>query len=103
MYCNAGRALKCAAFVAAPGGASKASVLERVSKALSGKRPRAPPSGGDPSALVGGDKRCETEDDVLHIRHLPDFDGRLRARFCELLLQYLTVPYLPRMLNTGGP
>ena len=35
-----------------------------------------------------------TEDDVLHLRRLPDFDGRLRQPAAELLLQYLTVPYL---------
>jgi hypothetical protein len=57
-----------------------------------GSKPRAPPSGGDPSNLVG--QRVDTEDDVLHIRHLPDFGGRLRSRDCEMMLQYLTVPYL---------
>ncbi|KAL1495919.1 hypothetical protein AB1Y20_014561 [Prymnesium parvum] len=36
----------------------------------------------------------ENEDDVLHLRRLPDFDGRLRPHGVELLLQYLTVPYL---------
>ena len=56
------------------------------------KKPRVPPSGGDPSQLAG--ERVEDEDDVLHIRHLPDFDSRLKARDCELLLQYLTVPYI---------
>mmetsp|Transcript_15429 Transcript_15429/g.33214 ORF Transcript_15429/g.33214 Transcript_15429/m.33214 type:complete len:1344 (-) Transcript_15429:16-4047(-) len=55
-------------------------------------QPRAPPSGANPSNLVG--KEIRTEDDVLHVRHLPDFGGRLRARDCELLLQYLTAPYL---------
>jgi hypothetical protein len=35
-----------------------------------------------------------TEDDVLHVKQLPDFDGHLRARECELLLQYLTAPYM---------
>lgn len=34
------------------------------------------------------------EDDILHLRRLPDFDGRLRPHSVELLLQYLTVPYL---------
>ena len=33
-------------------------------------------------------------EDVLHIRQLPDFDRRISPRSCELLLQYLTVPYL---------
>ena len=55
-------------------------------------KPRAPPSGANPSNLVKG--TVHTEDDVLHIRNLPDFGGRLRARDCELLVQYLTVPYL---------
>ena len=31
---------------------------------------------------------------MLHLRQLPDFDGHLRASKAELLLQYLTVPYL---------
>ena len=54
--------------------------------------PRAPPSGANPSNLVG--EPITTEDDVLHIKTLPDFGGRLKARDCELLLQYLTVPYM---------
>jgi hypothetical protein len=40
--------------------------------------PRAPPSGADPSMLCG--TRIVTEDDVLHVRHLPDFEGRLNGR-----------------------
>ena len=36
----------------------------------------------------------QTEDDILHVTKLPDFGGRLRAEHCELLLQYLTAPYL---------
>ena len=36
----------------------------------------------------------DSEDDVLHLRVLPSFDGCLRPRESELLLQYLTVPYL---------
>ena len=35
-----------------------------------------------------------SEDDVLHIKHLPDFEGRMSQRDSELLLSYLTVPYL---------
>ena len=31
---------------------------------------------------------------MLHIKKLPDFDKSLSARSVELLLQYLTVPYL---------
>ncbi|CAM9743421.1 unnamed protein product, partial [Sphacelaria rigidula] len=30
----------------------------------------------------------------LLLQSLPDFGDRLRAHDCELLLQYLTVPYL---------
>jgi hypothetical protein len=35
-----------------------------------------------------------TEDDILHIRELSDFDGALGQRDTELLLTALTVPYL---------
>ena len=56
------------------------------------KKPRKPPSGGDPSNLV--DEDVKTEEDILHVRHLPNFDGRLAGRNSELLLQYLTAPYL---------
>jgi hypothetical protein len=54
--------------------------------------PRAAPSMADPSFLLG--KRITCEDDVLHVQKLPDFDGRVNSRSCELLLQYLTAPYL---------
>lgn len=57
-----------------------------------GRLPRAPPSKGDPSVLVG--QKVYTEEDVLFVRHLPDFDGMLNARDCELLVTYLTAPYL---------
>jgi hypothetical protein len=63
------------------------------------KRPRVPPSGGDPSQLAA--QKIESEEDVLHIRYLPDFGGRLKAADCELLLQMLTVPYIriPLVVN----
>ncbi|KAF8819140.1 EF hand domain-containing protein, partial [Cardiosporidium cionae] len=51
------------------------------------------PSAADPSHLVEG-HRIDTEDDVLHIKTLPNFDGRLSQYDSELLLQYLTAPYL---------
>ena len=54
--------------------------------------PRAPPSMADPSFLLG--QPIKNEEDILHIRKLPDFDKSLSARNAELLLQYLTVPYL---------
>ena len=53
---------------------------------------RAPPSMADPSFLLG--QKVKNEDDVLHVRELPNFGGRINARACELLLQYLTAPYL---------
>lgn len=31
---------------------------------------------------------------MLHVRHLPDFDGRLSGHHSELLVSYLTAPYL---------
>ena len=36
----------------------------------------------------------QSEDDVLHVRQLPSFDERLRQHEAELVLQYLTVPYV---------
>ena len=42
--------------------------------------------------LVGA--RVETEEDVLHVRHLPDFGGHLNGRDSELMLSYLTAPYI---------
>ena len=55
-------------------------------------RPRAPPSGANPSNLA--QTAIVSEDDVLHVRTLPDFGGRMGARDCELLLTYLTAPYI---------
>ena len=59
---------------------------------FTGKKPRSTPSQANPSILLG--ERVDTEDDILHIRNLPDFDGTLGARDCELMLQYLTAPYM---------
>ena len=56
------------------------------------KRPRCPPSGGNPSVLAG--KRVDTEEDVLHLAKLPTFDGLLKTSESELLLTYLTAPYV---------
>ena len=63
------------------------------------KKPRSTPSQANPSILLG--ERVDTEDDILHIRNLPDFDGTLGAKDCELMLQYLTAPYMriPLLLN----
>ena len=57
-----------------------------------GKNSRAPASAADPSILAG--EKIESEDDVLHVKTLPDFGGRVNARGAELLLSYLTAPYL---------
>jgi len=66
------------------------------------KQNRAPPSAADPSALLGEVKTTvRTEDDLLHIRPLPTFNGAITQRDSELLLSYLTVPYLRIPLILG--
>ena len=73
----------------------RAAVEAGVLHKLFGKapKPRLPPSAADASALIGSP--VASEDDVLHVRHLPDFDGSLfRASDAEMLLQTLLVPYL---------
>jgi len=57
-----------------------------------GPQPRAPPSGADPSLVVGQDVR--KEDDVLHLATLPSFSELLPPSDAERLIQMLTVPYL---------
>ena len=44
---------------------------------------------------------ARTEDDVLHIQSLPSFDDQLGQRDSELLMSFLTVPYIriPLVLN----
>ena len=59
---------------------------------IKGKLPRATPSQANPSILLG--ERVDNEDDILHIRTLPDFEGSLGPKNCELMLQYLTTPYM---------
>ena len=69
--------------------------MRRVANTLGIARapiPRLPPSSADPSNLAG--ERLESEEDVLHVRHLPEFGGYLRASDAEVLLQSLLVPYL---------
>lgn len=68
------------------------SILKKIQELFSTGHPRAPPSGANPSNLVGTE--VETEDDILHIRKLPDFNGAITQQNSELLLQFLTVPYL---------
>lgn len=55
-------------------------------------RPRAGLSGANPSELLDCD--VETEEDILHVRHLPDYDGAINAQSLELLSTYLLAPYL---------
>ena len=68
------------------------SMFERMKEMFSKGTPRVPPSGANPSNLVG--KEIDVEDDVLHIKKLPDFGGYITQYKAELLIQYLTVPYL---------
>lgn len=87
-----GGKLKCAAFVKPEDLVNKGGFLTRLKGVFGLSKPRAPLSGADPSNLVG--EKVETEDDVLHIKSLPTFENRISPRQTELLLQYLTVPYL---------
>ena len=53
------------------------------------------------AGLLTAPQQAETEDDILHIKNLSTFDDSLGQRDSELLLSYLTVPYLrlPLMLT----
>jgi hypothetical protein len=51
------------------------------------------PSAALPSNLAAPHE-ISTEDDVLHIKNLPSFDGCLGQQDSEMLLSFLTVPYL---------
>ena len=82
-----GQQLKCSGFMKA--GEERRGFLSTL---FGDGKPRAPPSGANPSNLAN--EEIKGEDDVLFIKHLPDFGGRLPSRSCELLLQYLTAPYL---------
>ena len=89
--------LVCAEFV--PSTFDSGNVFQKIGKFFKGKHPRVLPSDANPSLLVN--KKITEEEDVLHIKKLPDFEGTLSQRYCELLLQYLTVPYLriPLVIN----
>ena len=94
-----GRTLNAAAITKQAEQAENSSWLERKLRKVFGvTKPRAPPSSADPQQLVkselGVEVRIEREEDVLHLKQLPSFDGALRPPEAELLLQYLTVPYL---------
>lgn len=66
----------------------KESFLSRLFK----RQTRTGPSGADPSALV--DEKIEHEEAVLHVIQLPSFNGKLSQSSSELLVTYLTAPYL---------
>jgi hypothetical protein len=55
-------------------------------------KPRLPPSAADPSTLAG--QPVHSEEDILHLRQLPEFGGALRPADVEVLLQSLLMPYL---------
>ena len=68
--------------------------------ALSRSRPRTSVRGGaDPSTLCG--EQIASEEDVLHVKELPTFDGKLSQSSAELLVSFLTVPYIriPLVIN----
>ena len=48
----------------------------------------------DENSNTNARTQVHNEDDVLHLRVLPNFNKRLSARDSELLISYLTVPYL---------
>jgi hypothetical protein len=64
-------------------------------------RPDAPPpSHADPSSIVHGET-IATEDDALHIRTLPVLAPGLTEEDTEVLVQYLTAPYVRVPLILG--
>ena len=89
-----GGPLTCAAWMSGDDDGGNATAKPGFFTRLLGKKasPRLPPSAANASTLAGQD--IATEDDVLHVRHLPDFGGTLRAADSELLLTYLLAPYL---------
>ncbi|CAE8611402.1 unnamed protein product, partial [Polarella glacialis] len=58
-------------------------------------------SQADPSVLAGPGCDVKTEDDVLFLKQLPSFNGALGPADSELLLTYLTAPYLRIPLLLG--
>ncbi|CDJ44264.1 hypothetical protein ETH_00037020, partial [Eimeria tenella] len=56
------------------------------------------------AAAASSNEVSLSEDDVLHLKCLPSFGGRLPAADAELLLQFLTAPYLriPLLLQFFG-
>ena len=66
--------------------------FQNVKKVLVGEETRVPPSGADPTSLCK--VAITTEEDVLHVADLPTFGGQLTQRNSELLISYLTAPYI---------
>lgn len=99
--------LQCAAWTAAEGDDPDAIQLVQtkakgfIERLLGrgGPKPRRAPSAADASTVAGAP--LSSEDDVLHMRHLPDFGGALKASDVEVMLQTLLAPYLriPLLLN----
>ncbi|CAE7697283.1 unnamed protein product [Symbiodinium sp. CCMP2456] len=56
-------------------------------------------SAADASVLAGS--KIDTEDDVLFLEHTPDFNETLKPADSELLLTYLTAPYIRVPLLLG--
>lgn len=68
--------------------AKEQSVWEKLFR----KPKRVAPSGADPSVLVN--QQIEHEEDVLHVQTMPTFNDKLTQSASELLVTYLTAPYL---------
>ena len=88
-----GMEMKCSGWLDANGSpmVHKQGFLDRL-LGKGGPKPRLQPSSADPAVLAGAN--LATEDDVLFLRHLPDFRGALRAGDVEYMLQVLLAPYL---------
>lgn len=85
------RVLKCSSGPLQADEGEAVSLWERF-VSLFKKQTRAPPSGADPSVVAGAP--ITHEEDVLHIPRLPTFGDKISQRHCELLVSYLTAPYL---------
>ncbi|EEQ97586.1 hypothetical protein Pmar_PMAR028393 [Perkinsus marinus ATCC 50983] len=55
---------------------------------------RSVPSMANPSTLCDGNEETHSEEDVLYLKHLPDFDGALSPSQIERILAILTAPYV---------
>ena len=97
-----GGVLRCAAYAAEDAKVKRggAQGVAAALGALVGGGPKSEERRVPPSAALAGShingSDVKTEDDVLHVptKALPDFNGKIKPHDSELLLQYLTVPYL---------